>query len=98
MEELVEAEAPDSADRHRLILGDCLNVLPDLEAGSVDVVVTSPPYNLGLAYRGYDDRKAEDEYVGLAGTGRGAGPAGHEAGGIVLSEHIRFVQRSMDAV
>ena len=30
-----------------LYLGDCLLVLPTLEAESVDVVVTSPPYNLG---------------------------------------------------
>lgn len=28
----------------RLILGDCLEVLPTLEAGSVDSVVTDPPY------------------------------------------------------
>jgi site-specific DNA-methyltransferase (adenine-specific) len=28
----------------RLILGDCLEVLPTLEAGSVDAVVTDPPY------------------------------------------------------
>jgi site-specific DNA-methyltransferase (adenine-specific) len=35
-----------------------------LEEESVDVVVTSPPYNLGLSYRGYDDQRAEDEYLG----------------------------------
>ena len=29
----------------RLIQGDCLQVLPTLEAGSVDAVITSPPYN-----------------------------------------------------
>jgi DNA modification methylase len=28
----------------RLILGDCLDVLPTLEAGSVDAVITDPPY------------------------------------------------------
>jgi site-specific DNA-methyltransferase (adenine-specific) len=49
--------------RHRLICGDCLHELPRLPAGSVDVVVTSPPYNLGLAYREYDDRLAEDAYL-----------------------------------
>jgi site-specific DNA-methyltransferase (adenine-specific) len=63
MEPLAEAEPPVGVDGHRLILGDCLTVLPDLEADSVDVVVTSPPYNLGLAYRGYDDRRVEDEYL-----------------------------------
>lgn len=28
----------------RLLLGDCLEILPGLEAGSVDAVVTDPPY------------------------------------------------------
>jgi DNA modification methylase len=30
-----------------LICGDCLEVLPMLEAGSVDAVVTDPPYGIG---------------------------------------------------
>jgi hypothetical protein len=48
---------------HILRCGDCLRELPLLEAGSVDVVVTSPPYNLGLGYRSYDDRLGEDAYL-----------------------------------
>ena len=32
----------------RLILGDCLEVLPTLAAGSVDAVITDPPYQLTL--------------------------------------------------
>jgi site-specific DNA-methyltransferase (adenine-specific) len=48
---------------HRLICADCLTALPDLGAGTVDVVVTSPPYNLGVSYRGYDDRRADDDYL-----------------------------------
>jgi site-specific DNA-methyltransferase (adenine-specific) len=31
--------------------------------GSVDVVVTSPPYNLGIAYNGYDDTQSREEYL-----------------------------------
>ena len=50
-------------DVHRLICGDCLAALPTICAASVDVVVTSPPYNLGLTYRGYDDRRTEDDYL-----------------------------------
>ncbi|MSP05137.1 MAG: site-specific DNA-methyltransferase [Acetobacteraceae bacterium] len=48
---------------HRLILGDCLGALANLPAESVDVVVTSPPYNLGIAYGRHDDRMAEAEYL-----------------------------------
>lgn len=49
--------------RHALHCGDCLNVLPTLDTDSVDVVVTSPPYNIGLGYRSYDDRRPERDYL-----------------------------------
>jgi site-specific DNA-methyltransferase (adenine-specific) len=39
----------------RLYCADCLDVLPQLEAGSVDAVVTDPPYGVGFAYEGHDD-------------------------------------------
>lgn len=39
----------------RLILGDCLEVLPTLEAGSVDAVVADPPYGIGFKYSQHDD-------------------------------------------
>ncbi len=47
----------------RIIEGDCLAVLPGLAAASVDVIVTSPPYNLNLAYSGYRDALPEEEYL-----------------------------------
>lgn len=52
----------------RFFLGDCLTLLPRLAPQSVDAIVTSPPYNLGIRYRSYDDRLPRDEY--LAWTGR----------------------------
>jgi site-specific DNA-methyltransferase (adenine-specific) len=63
MHDLADADLPPDTGAHRLIRGDCLSVLPTLEAETVDVVVTSPPYNIGISYRGYDDRRAEDEYL-----------------------------------
>jgi site-specific DNA-methyltransferase (adenine-specific) len=51
------------AEAHRLHVGDCLDVLPRLAPGGVDVIVTSPPYNLGLAYRSYRDARGEAEYL-----------------------------------
>lgn len=51
----------------RLYLGDCLQLLPRLAGAVVDVVVTSPPYNLGVAYRSYQDRKPREEYLGWLG-------------------------------
>lgn len=52
----------------RFFLGDCLEVLPRLPPEAVDVVVTSPPYNLGVKYRSYEDTVPRAEY--LAWTGR----------------------------
>lgn len=44
-------------------LGDCLERLPRLAPGSIDAVVTSPPYNLGIKYRTYEDTLPRDEYL-----------------------------------
>jgi site-specific DNA-methyltransferase (adenine-specific) len=60
---MADAGLSGSTAPHRLICEDCLTALPGLPAGTVDVVVTSPPYNLGISYRRYDDRRAEDEYL-----------------------------------
>ena len=47
----------------RFYLGDCTEVLPQLGAGSLDAIVTSPPYNLGIRYRTYDDTIPRSEYL-----------------------------------
>ncbi|NLE27834.1 MAG: hypothetical protein GX625_21355 [Clostridiaceae bacterium] len=45
-----------------LYLGDCLDVLRDLPDGSVDAVVTDPPYNAGLKYATYEDDLPPEVY------------------------------------
>jgi site-specific DNA-methyltransferase (adenine-specific) len=50
-------------EAHRILQGDCLDILADMPEASVDVVVTSPPYNLGVEYSVYGDRKSEAEYL-----------------------------------
>lgn len=50
----------------RLILGDCLEILPTLEVGSVDAVVTDPPYpglKGGLVHMGGGVAPAEQPTV-----------------------------------
>ena len=42
---------------------DCLDGMAELDEESVTVVVTSPPYNIGVNYRTYEDRKSQDEYL-----------------------------------
>ena len=52
----------------RLHNEDCLvGMAARLEPGSVNVVITSPPYNLGIAYGQYDDTIARQDYLGWLG-------------------------------
>lgn len=44
-------------------LADCIEGMAALGAGSVDVVVTSPPYNIGVAYGTYRDSLPRHEYL-----------------------------------
>jgi site-specific DNA-methyltransferase (adenine-specific) len=48
---------------HTLLHGDCLSILPHMPVDYFDVVVTSPPYNLDLAYDAYRDTLAERDYL-----------------------------------
>lgn len=41
----------------QLFCGDCLEILPTLPTGSVDLVVADPPYGIGYEYKSYDDTK-----------------------------------------
>jgi len=51
----------------RFFHGDCLAILPCLEPGSVDVIVTSPPYNLRIRYRQYVDALPRERYLEWTG-------------------------------
>ena len=43
--------------------GDCLKLLQALPNETIDIVVTSPPYNIGLAYHTYSDNMPRQEYL-----------------------------------
>lgn len=49
-------------------LTDCLDLFKQLPAQSVDVIVTSPPYNLGIQYNSYSDTLSRAEYLAWSGT------------------------------
>jgi site-specific DNA-methyltransferase (adenine-specific) len=51
----------------QFFLGDALQVLQHLEPGTVDAIVTSPPYNLGIRYRTYDDALPRAQYLEWTG-------------------------------
>jgi site-specific DNA-methyltransferase (adenine-specific) len=47
----------------RFFLSDCIDVFRHLDPQSVDVIVTSPPYNLGIRYGKYQDTLTRSEYL-----------------------------------
>src|SRR5262245_5196950 len=47
----------------RFFHADCVDLLRSLPASSVSVVITSPPYNLGVGYRTYRDTLPRAEYL-----------------------------------
>ena len=49
--------------RLRFFHGDAVDILGALKTASVDAIVTSPPYNLGIRYRSYDDGGPRAEYL-----------------------------------
>jgi site-specific DNA-methyltransferase (adenine-specific) len=46
-----------------LRLQDCIEGMSRLAPGSVDLVVTSPPYNLGIKYSRYSDRQERSSHL-----------------------------------
>ena len=50
---------------------DCITGMSRLAVGSIDLVVTSPPYNLGISYGKYSDRQDRRSYLGWCGEWAG---------------------------
>jgi site-specific DNA-methyltransferase (adenine-specific) len=48
------AGKPESGQKIRLLEGDCLETLGELEAESVDAIVTDPPYGIGFQHERWD--------------------------------------------
>jgi DNA modification methylase len=45
-----------------IVQGNCLDVMKGIEDNSVDLTVTSPPYNVGIEYDNHNDSMNEDDY------------------------------------
>src|SRR5262245_14514581 len=42
---------------------DCVKGMRELRDASIDIVVTSPPYNLGIKYTNYNDSRTRNDYL-----------------------------------
>ena len=46
---------------------DCMKGMQRLPEGSIDIIVTSPPYNIGKDYNTYDDMRPREDYLDWMG-------------------------------
>lgn len=44
-------------------VGDCVTGMQSIPSESIDVIVTSPPYNLGIKYSSYSDKLDKEKYL-----------------------------------
>jgi site-specific DNA-methyltransferase (adenine-specific) len=46
-----------------ILIGDSLQWMAKMDADSTDIVITSPPYNIGINYHSYNDNQPRDQYL-----------------------------------
>ncbi len=47
---------------NQIITGDCVSIMETWDDEVVDLILTSPPYNVGLNYEGFDDNLSEIQH------------------------------------
>jgi len=61
---IVELEVPvPNPLRQEVLHGDCLKILPTLEADSAQIIITDPPYNIGKDFGNDSDKQPMDVYL-----------------------------------
>ena len=78
----------------KLLLGDCLDKLKELEDNSVDSVVTDPPYEIGFMGKGWDDSGIANNLELWKEVLRVLKPGGH----LLSFSHSRTYHRQAVAV
>ncbi len=52
-------------NKQKIIIGDCREVLKKIKTSSINLIVTSPPYNIGKKYGKYKDNVSLDDWKKL---------------------------------
>jgi DNA modification methylase len=50
-------------EKNALTCGDCISLLNDHPAESIELIVADPPYNIGYTYDVYNDKRSDEEYL-----------------------------------
>ena len=48
-------------ETNKIIQGNCVEVMASLPESTIDLIVTSPPYNVGIDYDTHDDRQSMED-------------------------------------
>jgi len=48
--------------------GNCIEIMDKIKENSIDLIVTSPPYNVGIKYEDYEDTLSPKEYFNFVKT------------------------------
>ena len=49
--------------KHKIIIGDCRDVMKSIPDNSIDMIITSPPYNIGKDYKVFKENLSIKEYI-----------------------------------
>lgn len=49
-------------EKNKIYLGDCAEIMNNLKEESVDLIFADPPFNIGIEYDIYEDKKSYNEY------------------------------------
>lgn len=52
-----------SLSPRKVYQGDCIELMKQIESGSIDLVFADPPFNIGYEYDEYDDRQDDQKYL-----------------------------------
>jgi len=61
---LLDTKIPQAIEeRHDILQGDCLDILPTLDSESAQIIIADPPYNIGKDFGNDSDKQPMDEYL-----------------------------------
>ena len=58
---------PETIKYNQIVCGNCINIMEQIPVKSVDMIITSPPYNVDMKYDTYDDTLSLEEYLKFLG-------------------------------
>ena len=49
-------------ETNQVIRGNCIDVMKEIDSGSIDLIFADPPFNIGIKYATHNDKMSYDDY------------------------------------